>query len=162
MTEQTFDTSAEATEDSVVKIRRSEIKSIQKKARERDELAAELEQARADQRELAFAKAGLPLATDKRLGYFVKGYDGELTPDAIRAAAEEAGFLQSQSDASPGQTTIEEQVEREAVQSIYSASQGAGAPGPGDDGGVEKAYQDGGTAGLMAFLGQQGLPISED
>lgn len=50
------------------------------------------DRAAAAERELAFAKAGLPLS-DPKMGYFVKGYDGDLTPEAIKAAAEEAGFL---------------------------------------------------------------------
>ena len=34
-------------------------------------------------RELAFAKAGLPL-DDPKMSYFIKGYDGELTAEAIK------------------------------------------------------------------------------
>lgn len=48
--------------------------------------------AAAAERELAFAKAGLPL-NDPKMGYFVKGYDGDLTPEAIKTAAEAAGFI---------------------------------------------------------------------
>lgn len=50
------------------------------------------EKAAALERELAFAKAGLPL-DDPKIAYFVKGYDGSPSPEAIRAAAEAAGFI---------------------------------------------------------------------
>lgn len=48
--------------------------------------------AEAAERELAFARAGLDLS-DSRMGYFVRGYDGDLTREAIREAAERDGFL---------------------------------------------------------------------
>jgi len=44
-------------------------------------------------RELAFVKAGIDTA-DPMAKYFVKGYDGEISPDAIRAAAIEARLIQ--------------------------------------------------------------------
>lgn len=60
----------------------SEIKSLRQQA-------AEAEQAK---RELAFVKAGVD-PSDTAAKYFVKGYDGELTVDAIKAAAVEARLL---------------------------------------------------------------------
>ena len=60
----------------------SEIKSLRQQA-------AEAEQAK---RELAFVKAGVD-PSDSAAKYFVKGYDGELTVDAIKAAAVEARLL---------------------------------------------------------------------
>jgi hypothetical protein len=44
---------------------------------------------------LAFAKAGIDPASPQAK-YFVKGYDGDLTPEAIRAAAEEAQLITPQ------------------------------------------------------------------
>ena len=56
-------------------------------------LKAKAEEVSAAARKLEFVEAGvdanLPLAK-----YFVKGYDGELTPDAIRQAAIEAQIIQ--------------------------------------------------------------------
>ena len=54
--------------------------------------------ARADEasnaaRELAFVRAGVDSA-DPMAKYFVKAYDGELSPDAIRTAAIEARLIQ--------------------------------------------------------------------
>jgi hypothetical protein len=54
----------------------------------REQLAA----AQSAQRELAFVKAGVDLNAPVAK-YFVKGYDGELSPEAIRAAAEEANLV---------------------------------------------------------------------
>jgi hypothetical protein len=55
--------------------------------------ASELEaQVTQMQRTEAFRAAGIDPA-DTRQSYFVKGYEGDVDPDAIRAAAEEAGFL---------------------------------------------------------------------
>ena len=51
--------------------------------------------AQAAQRELNFVKAGMD-PNDPKYKYFVKGYDGELTPEAIRQAAEEASLIPSQ------------------------------------------------------------------
>lgn len=53
------------------------------------EQAAEAESAK---RELTFVKAGIN-PDDPKAKYFVKGYDGDLSVEAIRAAAEEASLL---------------------------------------------------------------------
>lgn len=55
-------------------------------------LKAKAEQASQAERELAFVKAGIdpnnPLSK-----YFIKGYEGDLNPDAIKAAALEAQLI---------------------------------------------------------------------
>jgi ribosomal protein L12E/L44/L45/RPP1/RPP2 len=51
-----------------------------------------LTEAEAIKRENAFMKAGIPM-DDPMAKYFVKGYDGEITPEAIRSAAEEAQLI---------------------------------------------------------------------
>ena len=43
-------------------------------------------------RELSFVKAGVN-TSDPGAKYFVKGYDGELSPEAIRVAAQEANLI---------------------------------------------------------------------
>lgn len=48
-----------------------------------------------NQRELAFVRAGIDPASPQAK-YFVKGYDGDLTPEAIRQAAEEAQLITPQ------------------------------------------------------------------
>ncbi len=157
VTEQPLDTEQTESEDNLVTLRRSQIKSIERKAKERDQMAADLETA---QRRLAFAEAGIPLG-DKRMGYFIKGYDGPLEADAIREAAIESGFVDS-APPSEGQTTVDEQVERQNLESVYAAGRGQQAP-PGDiDGEMSQALADGGSEGLMRYLASKGVPISED
>ena len=159
MSEQTYDTD-DQTEEKLVTLRRSEIKVLEKKARQFDEINTDYEQMK---RRLAFAEAGLPLG-DKRIAYFVKGYEGDLTTDAILAAAQEAGFITTEEQApQEGQTTVEGEIERQALGAIYSASQGAGTPQPGDPtAGLAKAFEEGGVDAMSAFLQSQGVPLSED
>ena len=60
--------------------------------KETAELKKQVAEAEALKREMAFIKAGIP--TDNPMSkYFVKGYDGEVTPEAIRQAAEEANLI---------------------------------------------------------------------
>ena len=56
-----------------------------------------LTEAEALKREYAFVKAGIPM-DDPMAKYFVKGYEGEITPEAIRTAAEEARLIQAAAD----------------------------------------------------------------
>lgn len=71
---------------------RSRMKKLERDLQERDK---QLVEGQAAQRELAFLKAGVP-ADDPMTKYFVKGYDGEINSDAIRAAAQEAGLIAAQ------------------------------------------------------------------
>lgn len=71
---------------------RAHLRKLEAENKRKDELLAEAEKAR---RELMFLKAGVN-PDDPKAKYFVKGYDGELTVDAIRQAAEEASYIPSQ------------------------------------------------------------------
>lgn len=71
---------------------RARMKQLEKEAKELRKQVAEFS---ASQRELAFVKAGIDPASPQAK-YFVKGYDGDLTPDAIRQAAEEAQLITPQ------------------------------------------------------------------
>lgn len=71
---------------------RSHIRELEAQAKESRELKAQLAQM---ERDSAFAKALGPAADSPGAKYFVKAYDGELTVDAIKAAATEGGFLQT-------------------------------------------------------------------
>jgi hypothetical protein len=62
---------------------------LEKKAKRADAL----------EREVAFLKAGVN-SDDPRAKWFYKGYDGELTADAIKAAAVEAGLVEAADGAS--------------------------------------------------------------
>jgi hypothetical protein len=68
---------------------RARMKQLEKENREFKKQLAEAEQAR---KEVNFLKAGIDIS-DPKFKYFVKGYDGELSPDAIREAAEEAQLI---------------------------------------------------------------------
>lgn len=93
-----------------------DLRALRKKARQYDELAVKQGQL---EREMAFAKAKLDL-DDPRIGYFVKAYDGELTSEAIRAKAEEVGFIRAQQQEAPPSSEVQ------AHQRFVQASQGAG------------------------------------
>jgi hypothetical protein len=80
-----------ATEQNPVRAR---MKQLEKEAKELRKQVADFAVA---QRELAFVKAGIDPASPQAK-YFVKGYDGELTPEAIRAAAEEAQLITPQAN----------------------------------------------------------------
>ena len=68
---------------------RARMKQLEKETADLRKQVAEAESAK---RELAFVKAGIdPLQPMSK--YFVKAYDGELNPDAIRQAAVEAQLI---------------------------------------------------------------------
>lgn len=73
---------------------RARMKQLEKEANELRKQVAEFATAK---QELAFVKAGID-TSNPRFKYFVKGYDGDLTPEAIREAAEEAQLITPQTD----------------------------------------------------------------
>ena len=75
---------------------RARMKQLEKETADLRKLVAESEVAK---RELAFVKAGIDL-TAPASKYFVKGYDGELSPESIREAAVEAQLI-SPPDSTP-------------------------------------------------------------
>lgn len=93
------------------------------------ELETQAAESKALKRENAFLKALGP-SDDPRLGYFQKGYDGDLNPEAIREAAKRDGFLATQAATAPPAVP---QADLDAQARIAGASSGAGAPGAGDD-----------------------------
>ena len=68
---------------------RARMKQLEK---ETEALRKQVAEAEAAKRELAFVKAGIN-PTDPMAKYFVKGYDGNLDPEAIRQAAVEARLI---------------------------------------------------------------------
>ena len=99
---------------------RARMKQLEKEAAE---LRKQVEAASAAQRELAFVKAGVDPASPMAK-YFVKGYDGDLDPDAIRQAAVEAQLI-SPPDATPTQV---EAAGWQKVAKIAAGSQTAQPP----------------------------------
>ena len=68
---------------------RQRMKQLEKELREANKRLAETAEA---SKKLAFMEAGVPLDSPMAK-YFIKGYDGELTPEAIREAAQEAQLI---------------------------------------------------------------------
>lgn len=68
---------------------RARMKQLEKENAEKDKALAEALQAK---RELNFIKAGVN-PDEARFKYFVKAYDGDLAPDAIKQAAIEAQLM---------------------------------------------------------------------
>ena len=133
-------------------------RGLRRAANKAKKLEAELNTLR---RELAFAKAGIPM-NDPKMGYFIKGYEGELEPDAIREAAEEAGFLQVES--APVQAQ-QEAPDMAAQQRIMRASVGAATEDISEEAAIarmEEAMQEGGLPALLEVAQQYGIPISSN
>lgn len=96
------------------------IKELREKANRTQ--AAEAETS-ALKREMAFDRAGVP--TEGPASYFRKAYDGDVTPEAIRAEAEAAGLL------SPAAPEVPAHEAQEAA-AISSAMAGGTPPAPTD------------------------------
>jgi hypothetical protein len=83
-------------------------------------------------RELAVERAGLPDFPGKQ--FFLSAYSGEPTPEAVKQAAAEAGFINA--DGSPiGGAPAQQQVSQEELdrqRQIVGASSGAQTPSSGD------------------------------
>ncbi len=133
-----------------------DFKNLRAKAKKADQYERELNQMK---RELAFTRAGIPM-DDPKIGYFVKGYEGDLEPDAIKQAAVEAGFI-----AAPQQPADPVLDQARAGQSrVMAASAGTE---PVDDGagvryGMEQAYNEGGLEALSAFTQQYGVTFNPE
>lgn len=115
-------------------------------------------------RELAFAKAGIPL-NDAKMNYFVKGYEGDLEPEAIREAAIEAGFLVTQD--APQEQASDPGVEAaaQAQQRVMAASAGATSEDITEAAAIsrmEAAMQEGGIEAMLDVARQYGIPTSSE
>lgn len=134
-----------------------DIKSLRRAASSKKKLEQELNELR---RELAFAKAGLPM-DDPKLKYFVKGYDGELSADAIREAALEAGFLASQGQ----QPSANLAAAGEAQTRVMQAASGVAYEGMTEEAALaqlESAMEEGGIEALLDVARQFGIPTHID
>lgn len=99
------------------------IKELRAKAAKADEAEA---RAAAAERDLAFTKAGIP---DEGVGsYFRKGYDGDLTAEAIKAEAAVSGFTTTVIPPTPADPALAGEAQQAA--STSAAMAGGDAPGP--------------------------------
>lgn len=132
-----------------------DIKSLRRAASGKKKLEEELAQIR---RELAFTKAGIN-PDDPKMRYFIKGYDGDLTADAVRAAALEAGFLvQESTDPSVAQVA-------QSQQRVMSAAAGAAYEDVTEAAALarmESAMAEGGIEAMMDVARQYGIPIGSE
>jgi hypothetical protein len=134
-----------------------DIKSLRRAASGKKKLEQELADLR---RELAFAKAGLPM-NDPKMNYFVKGYDGEMSAESIRQAALEAGFLASQVQSEDPNVTAA----AAAQQRVMSASSGVSFEGLSEDAALaqlESAMEEGGIEAMLDVARQFGIPTNID
>ena len=136
----------------------TDIRGLRRAANQAKKLKAEMAQIR---RELAFAKAGLPL-DDPKMNYFIRGYDGEMEPDVIRETAMQAGFLVSQA---PAQEQQQGQGFQQSQQRVMSASAGAMSEDNSEAAAMsrmEAAMQEGGLEAMLDVARQYGIPTSTD
>ena len=134
-----------------------DIKSLRRAANGKKQLEKELNDLK---RELAFAKAGLPM-NDPKMNYFVKGYDGDMTAEAIRQAALESGFLASQGQ--ENDSVISNAAA--AQQRVMSASSGVAYEGLSEEAALaqlESAMEEGGIEAMLDVARQFGIPTNID
>lgn len=110
----TFDEDDDADTPAAPERESKDLRLLRKKAKERDDAVSERDNAR---RELEFFKAGIPDTPQAK--YFRKGYDGDLTAEAIRAAAAEVGLVEVET---ADDAELEEQ---DGLDRIAAASKGA-------------------------------------
>lgn len=131
-------------------------RGLRRAANKSKKLEAELAELR---RELAFAKAGIPM-DDPKMKYFIKGYDGEFEPDAIRAAAAEAGFLSTEPSQDGAKAAVADSQSR-----VMAASAGAVLEDASEEAALarlEAAMQEGGVEAMLDVARQYGIPVAID
>lgn len=150
--------------DQMVTISRANIRKLEAAAKAASQHEADVASLR---RELAFRDAGIN-PTDPKLKYFVKGYDGDATVEAIKAAALEAGFIQEQAQQSQeGQQQApwmqQQQMPSPAELMALAQANAATAAAPQTQPSMDAAYMTA-LAGakspeeIMAVVGRFGVP----
>lgn len=132
-------------------------KGLRKAANRAKQLERELNDLK---RRLAFTEAGIPL-NDPKMNYFVKGYEGEMSAEAIRQAALEAGFLQTQQPVEDQQATVA----AAAQQRVMAASAGAAYEDMSEAAALaqlEAAMEEGGIEAMLDVARQFGIPTHID
>ena len=137
------------------------LKGLRKQAAKAKKLEAQMWEM---QRELAFARSGLPL-DDPALQYFIKGYDGELEADEILDAAERAGFIEIVDDDDDDQAAPEYNPAGEAQARVMNAAAGGSAENVTEAAALSRmqdALNEGGVEGFMAVAQEYGIPTTND
>lgn len=132
---------------------RARMKQLEKENREVKKLLAEAEQAK---REANFLKAGID-PSEPKFKYFAKAYDGDLSAEAIRLAAEEAQLI------APQKPQVDEGEKRGWKETNRVASGSETAPPPAswakriqDAQSADEVYQ------IFAEAREQGIEFSTD
>ena len=134
-----------------------DIKSLRRAANGKKKLEQELANAK---RELAFIKAGIN-PDDPKMRYFVKGYEGEMSAEAVREAALEAGFLTSQQS----QPDPMKEAAAAAQQRVMAASAGGVYEDASEEAALarlEQAMEEGGVDAMLEVARQYGIPIATE
>ena len=134
------------------------IKGLRRAANKAKKLEVEMESMK---RELAFARAGLPL-DDPSLAYFVKGYDGELEADAILQAAEEAGFIEFVEDDNAPEQVAQQDPAQDRVMAAAAGGAAENATEMAALSRMEDALKEGGVDAMLSVAQEYGVPISSD
>lgn len=140
----------EDTEDEVTEPERSDADwaQLRREKKARAKVEKELNELK---REKEFRKAGID-AEDPKFSYFVKGYEGEVTAEAIRAEALKAGFISEQPEPEPDQSGVE-------AQGRVAQAAGGGTDQPElAEAALQQAFDEGGVEGMTQFLASQGVP----
>jgi hypothetical protein len=111
----------EGVQPRMAQLPRAEVRRFEKDRKERDALKAQMA---AYERQLVFAKAGID-ADEQAHKWFVNGYDGELTVDAIKAAAIAARLI-----GEPGSPVTS--AEQQGHEIMQRAAAGTTSPGEED------------------------------
>ena len=129
-------------------------RDLERRAREGDKAVKELQ---ALKRREAIREAGLDPA-DKMVKLFEKAYDGDVTADAIKEAAEEYGLIKTEvvDEAAPP----EQNPRQDGMDAITKAAGSPVSTTPDVKTDLQKAYQDGGTDGLLDQLEKLGIPVT--
>ena len=127
----------------------------QQDPREIQSLRKAAEKGRKLERENAFLRAGVDV-DNPRNSYFIKGYEGELTPDAIKAAGIEAGFIEAPA---PDPAVQQHQQGQAQVQAASAGTEAVYDPmGAVYD--MEKAFAEGGVDAMIAAGTPHGLKVA--
>ena len=125
MSDTDFDFELDETEDVEPRVLdpniRKQLRQAKKAQQERDNAIAELESYK---RDLAFTKLGIPEDGVGRL--FRKAYDGDTSPEAVLAAAQEYGVIQHQQPVEAVGNS-ETDVELQQLARVQGATVGSGA-----------------------------------
>lgn len=144
---------------------RKQVAELTKKASENEARATKAE------RQSAFLEAGVDMA-NKAAPYFVKGYDGEITVEAIKTAAEEAGLLVKVAEPKPEpnqQQNPEAQqqanpywADTQSFEAMQQATSFQNTTGENLHKGMAEAIEKGGIEGMTAYMRSHGIPVVDE